>query len=141
MMPFLCIMDKSRKLVISEENKLDELDSALKTEVKDNEKFHYFQSVTPIFLNSMKTDIEEALSKFVDKQSKMNLNFEKRTNQTLVKKICGQNFRREILLNENIKECVIEIFKHDCPSCSYNGKVFNVFTQKLNKYGLDLPCF
>ena len=67
MMPFLCIMDKSRNLVVAPENKLDELDSLLKTEVKENEKFHYFQSVTPVFLNSMKTDIEEALSKFVDK--------------------------------------------------------------------------
>ena len=140
-MPFVCIVDKSRKLHIQESNNPDNITEAIKTEVPEGAKFHYFQTVSPIFINSLKQDFQEALSKFIDKQAKISLNFEKWSNKTFVKKICGQIFWREILLNKNVKECVIEIFKHDCPSCAYNGKVFNVFTQKLNKYGLDLPCF
>lgn len=35
------------------------------------------------------------------------------------------------------------MFKHDCPSCAFNGKVFNVFSRKLEKHGYlnDLPCY
>jgi hypothetical protein len=42
-----------------------------------------------------------------------------------------------------VKQCIIEIFKHDCPSCAFNGKVFNVFSRKLEKHGYisKLPCY
>ncbi len=35
------------------------------------------------------------------------------------------------------------MFKHDCPSCNFNGKVFNVFSRKLEKHGYlsKLPCY
>ena len=33
------------------------------------------------------------------------------------------------------------MFKHDCPSCNFNGKVFNVFSQKLSKHGIRLPLY
>ena len=37
----------------------------------------------------------------------------------------------------------MEVFKHDCPSCQFNGKVFNVFSRKLKKHRLlhKLPCY
>lgn len=56
------------------------------------------------------------------------LTSEKMAQKTLVKKICSDNFKKEILQNKKVKECIVEIFKHDCPSCNYNGKVFNVFS-------------
>lgn len=42
-----------------------------------------------------------------------------------------------------MEQCIIEVFKHDCPSCNFNGKVFNVFSRKLEKHGYleELPCF
>jgi len=42
-----------------------------------------------------------------------------------------------------VKECIIEIFKHDCGACATNGAVFNPFSIKLEKHGYaqDLPCF
>ena len=37
----------------------------------------------------------------------------------------------------------MEVFKHDCPSCNFNGKVFNAFSRKLEKHGYleKLPCY
>ena len=65
--------------------------------------------------------------------------------ETFVKKICSKSFEEEILKNPKIGEtgCIIEVFKHDCPSCNFNGKVFNVFSRKLERHGyLDkLPCY
>ena len=40
-----------------------------------------------------------------------------------------------------MKECIVEVFKHDCPSCNFNGKVFNVFSQKMDRHGFNLPLF
>jgi hypothetical protein len=42
-----------------------------------------------------------------------------------------------------VEQCIIEVFKHDCPSCNFNGKVFNAFSRKLEKHGYleKLPCY
>lgn len=60
-----------------------------------------------------------------------------------MKTICAANFEEQIIKNESVKQCIIEVFKHDCPSCAFNGKVFNVFSRKLEKHGFisKLPCY
>lgn len=62
---------------------------------------------------------------------------------TRVKYLNAEIFEDQIVKNDQVQQCIIEVFKHDCPSCSYNGKVFNVFSRKLEKHGfLDkLPCY
>lgn len=61
--------------------------------------------------------------------------------KTLVKKICSKNFEDEIINNPKVEQCLIMVYKHDCPSCNFNGKVFNVFSRKLEKHGYDLPLY
>jgi len=48
-----------------------------------------------------------------------------------------------VIKNKDVKNCVVEVFKHDCPSCAFNGIVYNAFSRKVEKhgYGVDLPLF
>ena len=57
--------------------------------------------------------------------------------------MCAANFESEVISNPDVKEFIIEIFKHECPSCAYNGKVFNALSRKLEKHGYagDLQLF
>jgi len=46
-----------------------------------------------------------------------------------------------VLKKSKTEDCLVEVFKHDCPSCAFNGKLFNVFSRKLKKHEYDLDCF
>ena len=94
-------------------------------------------------MTNMYQEIDKFLSGFIDGAVSPYFTSEKMVQKTRVKKICTDNFQKEVLNNNSFTECILEVFKHDCPSCNYNGKVFNIFSRKLEKYDLlnKLPCF
>lgn len=116
-------------------------DEAMK--LTDPSKFYFAKYKEPIFMNNMQGEIDKFLTSFLEGSHKPFLNTEKMIQKSKVRKICSDNFQSEVLKNPAFQECIIEVYKHDCPSCNYNGKVFNVFSRKLERYGLldKLPCF
>ena len=48
----------------------------------------------------------------------------------------------EMVLKKTGK-CVIEIFKNECEACHYNGRMFDIFSNKMSKHGFltELPLF
>lgn len=146
-MPFFCIIDKSKKLPL---RNID--DPPLKKfseivvdadQVPEGQDFYYAKYKEPIFLSNMQKEIESFLEKFLEGKLNPYYQTEKMEQRTKVKEICGDTFEKEIVFNPKVEQCIIEVFKHDCPSCMYNGKVFNAFSRKLEKHGLldKLPCF
>ena len=96
-----------------------------------------------IFFNKISKDLNKLIEKFLDGELHHFYQSERISQATNVKKICAANFEKEVVRNNKITDCIIEVFKHDCPSCQFNGKVFNVFSRKLEKHGYSnqLPCF
>lgn len=98
-----------------------------------------------VFFNKIGKDLNKLIEKFLDGELHHFYQSEKIEQATHVKKICSANFEQEIIKNTKIGEtgCIIEVHKHDCPSCNFNGKVFNAFSRKLERHGyLDrLPCY
>lgn len=62
---------------------------------------------------------------------------------TRVKTVCADDFESVVVNNSDVRTCIVEVFKSDCPSCAFNGKVFNALSRKLEKhgYGSDLPLY
>jgi hypothetical protein len=98
-----------------------------------------------VFFNKIGKDLNGLIEKFLDGELHHFYQSEKVEQATNVKKICSANFEKEVIKNPKVGEtgCIIEIFKHDCPSCNFNGKVFNAFSRKLERHGYRdrLPCF
>ena len=61
-----------------------------------------------------------------------------------MQEITSSEFKDRIL-GEDVEErcCVVEVFKTDCEACHYNGTMFDVVSQKMDKHGyLDqLPLY
>ena len=146
-MPFAVIVDKNKKIPIR--NLTDEPIKNFDDVVIDSEdlpkdkEFYYTKYKEPIFLSNLQKEIENYLEKYLEGNMKPYFQTEKMVQCTKVKEICGDNFDREVAKNPKVEQCIIEVFKHDCPSCMYNGKVFNAFSRKLEKKGIleKLPCF
>lgn len=94
-----------------------------------------------IFMNKIEKDLKKLLDDYLDEKSEHFYTSKKMRHDTRVKTICGDSFENEIMKNPAITQCIVEVFKPDCPSCAYNGKIFNIFSRKLEKHGFDLPCF
>lgn len=98
-----------------------------------------------IYFNKISKDLTKFIDKFIDGELHHFYQSEKVEQQTLVKKLCAKNFQQEIVNNPAIGEtgCIVEVYKHDCPSCQFNGKVFNALSRKLEKhgYGDKLPLY
>lgn len=98
-----------------------------------------------IFFDKIPKDLTKLIDKFLDGELTHFYQSERVQQATLVKKLCAKTFEKEIMKNPNIGEtgCIIEVFKHDCPSCNFNGKVFNAFSRKLEKHGYlsKLPLY
>lgn len=62
---------------------------------------------------------------------------------TFVKTMTSSDFEKEFAQNDQLKQCVVEIFKKSCPACEQNKPVFNIFSRKLHKhgYGDELPLY
>jgi hypothetical protein len=146
-MPFFCIVDKSKKLPIRkiDDEPIKKFEDVIvnSEDLPEDQDFYYAKYKEPIFMQNMEKEIQTFLEKFLEGKLDPYYQSEKMVQYTFVKEICQSNFEQEIIYNRDIKECVIEIFKHDCPSCMFNGKVFNAFSQKLSRHGLlsSLPCF
>jgi hypothetical protein len=95
--------------------------------------FHKYREL--IFFNRIPEDLNKLVEKFLDGEVHHFYLSERMSQATLVKKICAATFEKEIVKNPKVKQCIIEVFKHDCPSCNFNGKVFNAFSRKLAKHG------
>ena len=146
-MPVFIIVDKSKKLPIRTIDappvkKFSEL-IVNSEDVPPGKDFYYAKYKEPIFLSDLVKDVDSFLSKFLEGKLNPYYQTEKMVQKTFVKEIWGDNFEQEIVNNDKVEQCIIEVFKHDCPSCMYNGKVFNVFSRKLDKYGLreKLPWY
>lgn len=94
-------------------------------------------------MTNIKKDLNKLIDKFLDGEVHHFYQSERIKQDTRVKTICAKNFEEQVINNDKVQQCIIEVFKHDCPSCAFNGKVFNVFSRKLEKHGFGdkLPCF
>ena len=118
--PFVAIVDPTKRIDIGETSKTY------------SSKYREM-----VFFNKIEQDFEKLIEKFMDGEADLFFQSKRRNHDTLVKKICSSNFKQEVLDNPDVTQCIIEVFKHDCPSCAFNGKVFNVFSRKLQKHGYD----
>lgn len=124
--------------------KIEEGESTTKVVLDDTNSYvHKYREI--IYFNKIKKDMKKLIEHYLDGELHHYYQSERMRQDTKVRKICAATFEEEIIKNPRIGEtgCIIEIFKHDCPSCNFNGKVFNVFSRKLEKHGfLDrLPCY
>lgn len=146
-MPFFLIVDKSKKLPIRriEDPVIKKMSDIVvdSDQLKKGQDFYYAKYKEPIFLSNMEKEIQKFLEKYLEGKIDPYFQTQKMHQYTKVKEICQDTFEREIVYNRDVKQCIVEIFKHDCPSCMYNGKVFNAFSRKLDKHGVSdkLPCF
>lgn len=93
--------------------------------------------------NKIQEDLQKLIDAFLDDDLSMFYQTEKLRQATKVKEICADNFEKEVIQNNDVRNFLVEVFKHDCPSCAFNGKVFNAFSKKVEKHGYetDLPMF
>lgn len=108
---------------------------------RNNFYFHKYREI--IFFNNIKKNLNKLIDKFLDGEIQHFYQSQKLRQETRVKKIASSNFEQLVVKNPNVKQCIVEVFKHDCPSCAFNGKVFNSFSRKLEKHGYleELPLF
>eukprot|EP00826_Nyctotherus_ovalis_P003550 TRINITY_DN10726_c0_g1_i13.p1 TRINITY_DN10726_c0_g1~~TRINITY_DN10726_c0_g1_i13.p1 ORF type:complete len:422 (-),score=112.58 TRINITY_DN10726_c0_g1_i13:14-1279(-) len=78
-------------------------------------------------------------SKFLDKyfEGKLSdaLQSKRMARPTLVKVLNKESFE-EMLKDESVEQCVMQVYKHNCASCYFNAKSFDALAWKLQKYGL-----
>jgi len=105
--------------------------------IKNNSNSYVHKYREIVYFNKIEKDLNGLIEKFLDGELHHFYQSEKVEQATNVKKICAANFEKEVIKNPKVGEtgCVIEIFKHDCPSCQFNVKVFNAFSRKLEKHG------
>ena len=53
---------------------------------------------------------------------------ERKAENSKVIRINSQQLEKDVVKNPDVKQCVIEVFKHDCPACSFNGRMFDVLS-------------
>lgn len=145
-MPFMVIVDKSKKIPVqplgAELRKPEEIVLEGDEAASFIGDFYYPKYKDAIFMSNLKQEVGKFITRYLDGEIQPYFSSERMKQQTLVKKICSDNFEEEIVSNPNVEQCLIEIFKHDCPSCQYNGKVFNIFSRKLERYNVpELPCY
>ncbi|CDW85809.1 UNKNOWN [Stylonychia lemnae] len=135
--PYVAIVDtKKKKGLKSSAGTLHEL-------TLENNNFYFQKYREIIFFNDIQKNVNKLIDKFLDGEAHHYYQSQRMNQETRVKKICSANFEQQILKNPKIEQCIVEVFKHDCPSCAFNGKVFNVFSRKLEKHGYlnKLPLY
>ena len=120
--------------------------AAVASDKKDNTNSYVQKYRELVYFNKIGKDLNKLIEKFLDGELTHFYQSEKVKQATRVQKVCSTNFEQEVLKGKAPTEesfCIVEVFKHDCPSCNFNGKVFNAFSRKLEKHGfLDkLPCY
>ena len=47
------------------------------------------------------------------------------------------------MIGEGDRTCIVEVYKNDCDACHYNGRMYDIFSQKLAKHDLldKLPLY
>lgn len=97
-MPFIAIMDKTKKIPIQQIGEPAKPPSELivsgeeAEKLTDPSKFHYVKYKEPIFMSNMTQEIDKFLSSFLEGQHKPFLNSEKMKQKSKVMKICSDNF-------------------------------------------------
>ena len=61
----------------------------------------------------------------------------------LTKRVCTDDFQKEILDNEAIDQCIVQIFGDFCPGCQAAAVILAALTHKMERHGYrqDLPLF
>lgn len=156
--PYVVIIDPKKRKAVKRGDLLKEVEAAVKLSqdekdaqaVKEqaqenlNDSNSYVSKYREvIYFNKIGKDLTKFIDKFLDGELHHFYQTEKVQQQTLVKKLSANTFEQEIVRNPNVTECIVEVFKHDCPSCNFNGKVFNALSRKLEKhgYGDRLPLY
>lgn len=135
--PFVVIVDpKKKKAVKSNIGELNELSVE-----KNNFYLHKYREI--IFFNNIPKNLNKMIDSYLDGEAQHFYQSQNMRQKTRVKKIVGDEFEVKVLKDPSVKQCIVEVFKHDCPSCNFNGKVFNAFSRKLEKHGYlnELPLF
>ena len=57
---------------------------------------------------------------------------ERKHEGTKVVEVVTGDFKEKVISTDE-KCVVLEVYKKDCDSCHYNGRMFDVFSQKLGK--------
>lgn len=130
--PYVVIVDPKKKKSL----KKDEF-----TSETNDFYFHKYREI--IFFNDIQKCLNKLIDKFLDGDVHHFYQSEKMHQDTRVRKLCAATFDDLIVRNPLVEQCIIEVFKHDCPSCAFNGKVFNAFSRKLEKHQFlhRLPCY
>lgn len=83
------------------------------------------------------------IDKFLDEKLEHHYVTEDRSQKTFVKWVNTHTFKKEILDNPDIKQCVIEIVKDHCPACFRSKQNTNMISRKMHLHGLgdQLPFF
>jgi hypothetical protein len=140
--PFVTIIDSKRRVGLKSPRNPKEL-IPLKSMRPIEEGSYIFKTRKLIMFNKIQEDLQKLIDEFLDDELQMFYQTEKIRQATKVREVCAENFEKEVIKNNDVRHFVVEIFKHDCPSCAFNGKVFNAFSRKVEKhgYGGDLPLF
>ena len=100
----------------------------------ENNNF-YFRKYRPdliFFGDQFGEQAQYFIERYLDGKEKMHYQSEERTAEhSKVTVINSDQLENLVVKNPNIKQCVIEVFKHDCPACAYNGRMFDIISQKF----------
>lgn len=133
--PFVIIIDPKTKIPVPADD--------MKAVEKGN--FYYAKYTQRMDPMSFTPNMTEFLGKYISNDLKEDYHFQsqKPSQETRVKSIAMANFEEEIINNPKVEQCIVEVHKHNCNSCFFNGKTFNVLSRKLGKHGLskELPLF
>ena len=96
----------------------------------------YFRKYRPEYLwygDAFGEKCHEFLESYFDGKAKMDYRTEERKGEnTRVKTITSNSFEEHVM---GTSQCVVEIFKNDCDACHYNGRMFDILSQKMHKHG------
>ena len=68
---------------------------------------------------------------------------EKRKQETRIKMINSNGFKKEIMENPKVKHVILEVYQKHCMACMFSNKLTSVLSRKLEKHGYsnDLHMF
>mmetsp|Transcript_61617 Transcript_61617/g.84816 ORF Transcript_61617/g.84816 Transcript_61617/m.84816 type:complete len:210 (-) Transcript_61617:63-692(-) len=132
-LPLVTIIDPDKQIEIENENK------------NGFGKGHYQTKHTRIFnFNSISKELNKFIDSFLDSNKLSQFYWsEKMRHDTRVKTLNSANFKEHVIDDPNVEQCIIEVFKKDCPACAQMGPIFALISLKMERHGYldDLPCF
>lgn len=106
-----------------------------------------YQARNLFFDEKFADEAKDFIEAFMDDKVKASYITEQPSNEglTSVRAVSGTQFSEEFVNNKDIKHCLLELKKNDCPACFFMGKLTDVLSLKMEKHGYlsnsGLPIF